>query len=526
MMSNPRRSPPAPEKAELETVTDWRMIAAGAGLLLAFLAVPLAVSLFTVTRPAVPRAVAAVKPQRPPLVDAPPPVTTVTLIRPQLSYPQPEPFPVRKAPRPTPPVVARAAAPAPARPVAAATVSRQTTRVAEAPGFRRRWGPQGMRLPELLAVLKDIVPEVSLDSEPGTSKLLARSTDTAHPVLELLPRRSDLAGLPALGASECRASEDRAKLLQFLSRDVAKWRPLLGTSAARSGSQSALGDGTRWVAGDLDQHAVWKREEAVSTLEQVLQSEPPPIRFLLVKQLATIPGPVAGAALARRAIFDVSEELRESAVEAMKARPRAEVRPTLLAALRYPWAPAADHAAEALVNLDDKAAAAPLVRLLDLPDPEAPAFDAGKKNWVVSELVRVNHLGNCLLCHAPSAGRQDPVRGPVPEPGKPLPVVYYQQSRGSFVRADTTYLRQDFSVPQPVEKAAPWPEFQRFDYLVRKREVPDAEGAARAAEARGRDYPQRGAVLFALRELTGADAGERAADWSLLLLRKGAVPFQ
>src|SRR5271165_2595228 len=42
----------APEKLELETVTDWRMIALGGGLLLAFLAVPFALYLLTDRGPA------------------------------------------------------------------------------------------------------------------------------------------------------------------------------------------------------------------------------------------------------------------------------------------------------------------------------------------------------------------------------------------------------------------------------------------------------------------------------------------
>jgi hypothetical protein len=35
--------------------------------------------------------------------------------------------------------------------------------------------------------------------------------------------------------------------------------------------------------------------------------------------------------------------------------------------------------------------------------------------------VRINHLGNCLLCHSPSTSRADLVRGAVPTPGQPLP---------------------------------------------------------------------------------------------------------
>jgi hypothetical protein len=34
-----------------------------------------------------------------------------------------------------------------------------------------------------------------------------------------------------------------------------------------------------------------------------------------------------------------------------------------------------------------------------------------------------------------------------------------------------TYLRQDFSVMMTVPDAHPWPELQRFDFLVRERKL-------------------------------------------------------
>ncbi len=87
------------------------------------------------------------------------------------------------------------------------------------------------------------------------------------------------------------------------------------------------------------------------------------------------------------------------------------------------------------------------------------------------ELVRFNHLRNCLLCHAPSHSQTDLVRGLIPTPGVPIPVEYYHRSHGDFVRADVVYLKQDFSVMHHVEDAHPWPAMQRFDYVVRVREV-------------------------------------------------------
>jgi hypothetical protein len=90
-----------------------------------------------------------------------------------------------------------------------------------------------------------------------------------------------------------------------------------------------------------------------------------------------------------------------------------------------------------------------------------------------------------------------------PIPGSPLSPQYYANRSRSvddlFVRAAVTYLRQDFSVVLPVAKAAPWPEEQRFDFLVRTRKATKAE--AEGSQKQQGSYPQREAVLFALRQL-------------------------
>src|SRR5205807_3028252 len=121
-----------------------------------------------------------------------------------------------------------------------------------------------------------------------------------------------------------------------------------------------------------------------------------------------IPGPEATVALARRAVFDLEAEVRRSAVKALKSRDSQHYRPVLLKALRYPWAPAADHAAEALIALDDKAVVPELVVMLKRPDPRAP-LTLNTRHTVVQELVRANHFTNCLLCHPPSLGGNEPV---------------------------------------------------------------------------------------------------------------------
>ena len=122
--------------------------------------------------------------------------------------------------------------------------------------------------------------------------------------------------------------------------------------------------------------------------------------------------------------------------------------------------------------------------------------------------------------------QRDDLRAIVPTPGQPLPTVYYSSGRGDFVRADITYLRQDFSSIERVAKPEKWPELQRFDYVARTRELTVEELAAHEEKRRSKpaatSYPQREAVLFALRELTGQDAGENSTDWYDLLNAHGA----
>jgi hypothetical protein len=189
--------------------------------------------------------------------------------------------------------------------------------------------------------------------------------------------------------------------------------------------------------------------------------------------------------------------------------------------LRYPWPPVADHAAVALRTLHPPEAVGSLIDLLDLPSPSEPVLDPRTNQYTVRELVRLNHLRNCLLCHPPSADKEDGlIRGLVPTPGEPLPVVYYEATTGHFVRADISYLRQDFSVNLPDKHAGPWPGQQRYDFVTRLRNL--SPGEVPAGSESSDDYPQRGAVLYALRGLTGEDGGDSSTWWREILgLRAG-----
>ena len=329
-------------------------------------------------------------------------------------------------------------------------------------------------------------------------------------------------GLPFQQKGDCQLEETTALCLQKFSRllhTAKRDADSLGRSSLSSSFSNAAD--AEWpvspFAYALDKGSQWKAKAAVPALVQILQVEPVPVRVQLVKMLAAHPGQETSRALVERAIYDVSLQVRHSAKALLRDRPRAEYRQELLEAFRYPWAPVAWHAAETLATVQDEKAVPSLIKLLDAPDPLQP-YQAESGQMVVRELVRVNHMRNCLLCHAPSWESTNLVEAVVPIPGRRPRPVYYgsrHRSRGDvFVRADVTYLRQDFSVMHEVADARPWPDRQRFDYFVRTRKATAEEiAAAKTSPAEETNSPQREAVLSALRELTGRNLGAQSADW-------------
>jgi hypothetical protein len=558
-MSAPVRERPDGGKIELETAVNWPLVVTAIGLGFAGLTVVLGLGLLAAMR-SVPgeekqtarQTTVAAREQG---VNWPAPPVPWSQLRDSLPQPPvvepraPEPA-VPETPKhlPPPAVIVRKSSPTPAvqaveaaapAPVEAA----EEVKAPAAPAFKRHGPHSSYNESELLQALQRVTREIDIETEKGTSaKLLEEmkkaprpeaaargDKDAPHPlakaqpVLELLAKRDDLKGLPVRNGAECQTGAKEARAIQELSREVRQSAGRLGRSGSSSVSHSEVihrdVELIRYLEG-LQKRAAWL-DVTVRTLVQMMQAENAPVRLQLVKNLSAIKGEKASADLAQRAVFDLDAEVREVAVKALKDRPAEEYRPVLLAGLRYPWAATADHAAEALVNLDDRAAVGALVDLLDQPDPQAPVLNKAKK-WVAPELVRVNHLQNCLLCHAPSFDRNEPVRGLVPERDQPLPVVYYEKGTGTFVRADVTYLKQDFSTLQPVAEHGQWPHMQRYDYLIRQREL-SKEEAARLLKADGAapdkpsSYPQREAVLWALRELTGEDMGNKSDDWYLFL---------
>jgi hypothetical protein len=266
----------------------------------------------------------------------------------------------------------------------------------------------------------------------------------------------------------------------------------------------------------------------IAALMQVLGPESVRMRKGLVQYLAGIAHAEATRALAKLAIFSAEEEVRQAAIDALKVRRERDYTSILVQGLRYPWPAVAKRSADALVKLERSDLVPKLVDLLDEPDPRLPALKTVHKKEVpvVRELVRVNHHRNCLMCHAPGTGNlsSQVLTAQVPIPGQPLPTPFegYGNSQPDVqVRVDVTYLRQDFSLFQPVADAHPWPEMQRFDFLVRER-VLTADQARDfrdklAPQGEGVQSPYHRAVLAALRELTGRDTEPSPEAWRKLL---------
>jgi hypothetical protein len=236
----------------------------------------------------------------------------------------------------------------------------------------------------------------------------------------------------------------------------------------------------------------------------------------LVEILASDTSKKATLALARRALYDLNSGVRQAALLALKDRPSKEFCDVFIEGLRYPWAPVATHAGEALVTLQVRQAIPQLARLAREREPGIvfQKIVNDKPVFLVRELVRINHLRNCLMCHAPANHFRDPVAGLVPDPEKPLPTrlspAYYSGRRSDpFVRADVTYLRQDFSVLQAVEKQGKWPKMQRYDYVVRVRPPTQDELTTFKLVGTAKASDQQKAAVFALRELQSGSSAER-----------------
>lgn len=412
------------------------------------------------------------------------------------------------------------------------------------------------RLPQTLAE----VPELSLEDPAEPMKAEEAFEYVAHMVEKinhvntgktdafveaLLRQRADLRGLPFVMGDDCRLSPERGQ--HFLS-ELTILRGAMGNPAHLAASLPNP------AANQMTESAMQAR---VAALMQVVGPEGEQLNRQAVKYMASMNNSQTTMALARLAIFAEEEAVRKDAIAALASRREQDYTKILAGALNYPWPAVAERAGAAIVALKRHDLLPQLVDTLERPDPRAPQAQSskekdGKHVTVVRELVRINHLRNCLLCHSPMDASKAPAGGgggardleqvrrgdrgfvavgngltaPVPLPGQNLPTPTTHGGYGSFTIPDTllsfdvTYLRQDFSVKLPVAKAQPWPDTQRFDFLVRTRELTDKEAEAHRAllaKANGDQSPYQRTALASLRQLTGRDAEPTAAAWRRVL---------
>jgi hypothetical protein len=315
----------------------------------------------------------------------------------------------------------------------------------------------------------------------------------------LLRTRPDLAGVPFAMGDACRSTGSRAQAFKEAAERVR------GRKASSSLPVTPHPNEDHRRLGYMAHLAV---------VSQVMAAEDWLGQNAMIHSLSSIPRPEATQALARLAVFSTDEAVRAAAIEALAVRREGDSTDVLVAGLRYPWPEVADNSASAIVKLKRKDLVPQIEAMLGAPDPRGPRTEVvdGREQTVAHELVRVNHLRNCMLCHAPAERGQTPQEtlvAEVPIPSEPLPDTsagYGQSGSDLLVRIDVTYLRQDFSAMQEVRDwtVGPWPHRQRFDFVVRKRVLSPGEAEDLRARLAGAS-PYRRAAARALRELTGRD---------------------
>jgi hypothetical protein len=338
-------------------------------------------------------------------------------------------------------------------------------------------------------------------------------------IMQLKKDRADLAGLPFLMGKDCTLEKGDAKALAEASVSV-RFALDGRRSAARANKRPSSSTPEDFGMAYEFAGAFTVPTEYVPAAHQILSASPKDFRFVLAVRLKEVKGPKATSSLVKLALFDLDAKVRREATKALEDRPKAEYLDEVAKAFRYPWAPIARHASEAAASLKLKELIPDLVATFNEPDPTEPFMvksDDGKQKKMIRELVRINHHRNCMLCHAPLGDAKvtrDIPLGPAVSMQNELPpissAVYYSERGGAIlVRADITYLRQDFSVVQEVNNPGKWPVMQRFDYFLRTREFGENE----TFEALPEVTPHRQAVLEALEGLTGRSGPPRADAW-------------
>jgi hypothetical protein len=345
-------------------------------------------------------------------------------------------------------------------------------------------------------------------------------------VKKLVRERTDLQGLPFQMGHKCRMD---ALIVDLFASAVGLTHETLRSAGASSvttrSSDSVEQFWTRWNGQDAG--------VGVAALTQIYGPQTAERRENLASRLNAVDHPASTRALARAAVFDFDKHVRIAAVKGLKNRAKEDYTEILMAGLGHPWEIAARNAAVAIGQLQRQDLVPQLVAFLSQPDPREPYEEKvnGEPVTMVRELVKLNHHRNCLLCHPPpDNANQMPggVFAVVPTPGESFPMPSPGNPYGSIpsevmVRADVTYLRQDFSIMQSVGNAHPWPEMQRFDFFVRTRTL----NADQVKEHQKRKAEQvaaaplsanHKAAIEALQRLTGKENVEPTAEaWAAAL---------
>jgi hypothetical protein len=365
--------------------------------------------------------------------------------------------------------------------------------------------------------------EVSLDGTSGqqvSARLMAvaqqqkRRGEAYLGAVSVTIGRPDLAGLPFHIGLEAVLDREKAQAMNDLSKQLRQ--AIKSCARAPSGDDSPnTTDLYFTLAGDKQAsfknryENLWSTAKAVPCINQMLQAENTDVRRMACELLRGLYVPEATESLVKWSVFDTDAGNRAAAVAALLKRDQKEVSRLLLQFIRYPWARAVEHAAEALVALDCQDALPYLIAAYDQPDPDA-TFDVELPNnsggTFRQEVVRVKHVKNCMMCHPPSFESTDLVRGAIPDAQRLQTgqSTGYNQGSGSqgegFIAADVTYLRQDFSVLQPDATPGKKPERLRYDYFVSIRHA-----NPQASKAQTTDSPYRQAIRFAIKELSQHD---------------------
>ncbi|MCI0702830.1 MAG: hypothetical protein L0241_17250 [Planctomycetia bacterium] len=501
------------------------------------------------------------------------------------TLPQPSGPPVGSAPAPlTPPLANPQPVPIPANPILPPAAGPQPVPISQPPFPQQRFNipkilpnmPTKSLLPtapKMVPITGPVltddlrkVPEAEFEARPEKitndgklveqaayqlakiSHMNAKKTDAF--MVALLENRPDLSGLPFVMGDDCRTSGERTKQFtiavntvrqalagRVIVNDVNTGFSQQGTSPQPGGPMQGFWSRFNTTCEQEDanrgrtdkvlaEHVTLAR---IAALMQMLAPESAEIRLGLVKYLAGIPHVESSKALARMAIFSTEDDVRDAAITALKVRREKDYTDVLVKGLRYPWPAVAKRAADAITKLERKDLIPELVAVLDETDPRMPKMKEvnGKKVAVVREMVKVNHHRNCMMCHPPgnpNTMTSNAITAEVPILGQSLPTPsqgYQSSTPELMVRIDVTYLRQDFSVMLPVGEAHPWPEMQRFDFLVRERTLTTDEAAIYrdklTPKERGVLSPYHKAALAALREITGKDTAPTADAWRKLL---------